>query len=95
LWLNSLEQLKRYPVKVLIPSHGPISDGVVAIDQTIDYLRWLDERFITAANQGLEINQVMRLPIPERFSKMAAMPAEYHRSVATLYPAYETAALTR
>ena len=82
-------------MKVLIPSHGPISGGAKAIDQTMDYLRWLDERFTSAANQGMEVNQVMRLPIPERFSKMAAMPAEYHRTVATLYPAYETAAFVR
>ncbi|MCE2681199.1 MAG: quinoprotein relay system zinc metallohydrolase 1 [Burkholderiales bacterium] len=94
-WLESLERLKSYPVKVLVPSHGPISDGSKAIDQTLDYLRWLDGLFTSAANQGLEINQVMRLPIPERFSKMAAMPAEYHRTVATLYPAYETAAFGR
>lgn len=88
-WIASLRQLQQLPVKVLVPSHGPVSFGTQAIQDTLDYLQWFDDIMQASARRGLELNEVLRLPIPERFRTWAAMPDEYARNVTSLYPAYE------
>ncbi len=88
-WMDSLVRLLELPIDVVVPSHGPVASGKQAILDTLDYLRWFDDRLVTSARKGLEMNEVLRLPIPDRFAKWAAMPDEYARNVTTLYPAYE------
>ncbi|MCQ8896667.1 quinoprotein relay system zinc metallohydrolase 1 [Limnobacter humi] len=92
-WIESLRVLKDLKPSMVIPSHGPISKGTEAIDQTLDYLTWLDGRLTAAARSGAEINDVMQAGAPERFRRFAAYPAEFYRNVTNLYPAYERAAL--
>ena len=88
-WVESLKTLQTLPVNILIPSHGPVSQGKQAISDTIDYLTWFEDRLKTSAQKGLELNEVLRLPIPDRFRHWAAMPIEYARNVTSLYPRYE------
>ena len=93
-WIDSLDRLNAIEgVSVLVPSHGPVEAGRRAITQTRDWLTWLDETFKTAAARGLEMNEVLRLPVPQRFAHFAALKAEYARSVHHLYPSYERAVL--
>lgn len=92
-WIDSLKQLQAMKPKLVIPSHGPISQGTVAIDQTLDYLNWLDNRLKEAAANGEEMIDVMKQGVPERFRKFAAYPAEFYRNVTNLYPLYEKEAL--
>lgn len=92
-WMDSLETLKRLSPRWVIPSHGTLTQGTVAIDQTLDYLKWLDRTLTDAAAQGLEMNEVMQAGAPERFRQFAAYPAEFYRNVTTLYPRYEKAAI--
>ncbi|MCE2745497.1 MAG: quinoprotein relay system zinc metallohydrolase 1 [Burkholderiales bacterium] len=88
-WIESLKKLQAMKPKVVVPSHGPVSWGSEAIDQTLDYLDWLDKRLTQAAAMGEEINDVMKQGTPERFRKFAAYPAEFYRNVTNLYPVYE------
>ncbi|WP_370264506.1 quinoprotein relay system zinc metallohydrolase 1 [Limnobacter sp.] len=92
-WIESLKTLKALKPKVVVPSHGPVSWGTEAIDQTLDYLTWLDQRLTDAARMGADLNDVMRQGVPERFKGFAAYPAEFYRNVTHLYPAYEQAEL--
>lgn len=92
-WIESLQTLRALNPKVIVPSHGPVSTGLVAIDQTLDYLNWLDSHLSKAANNGLTINEVMQAGAPTRFREFAAYPAEFNRNVTHLYPTYERAAL--
>lgn len=92
-WLESLQTLRALNPKVIVPSHGPVATGVQAIDQTMDYLRWLDSQLSQSAAQGLTINEVMQAGAPERFRGFAAYPAEFNRNVTHLYPGYEKSAL--
>ena len=94
-WIKSLQVLKALKPKIVIPSHGPLSRGDVAIDQTLDYLNWLDALFSSSAKAGKESVDVMNTPIPERFKSWAAMPAEFVRNVTHLYPSYEEKSLGR
>jgi quinoprotein relay system zinc metallohydrolase 1 len=93
-WVASLQQLRQRitsgQVRTVVPSHGPVHTGTRGVDQTLDWLQWLDARLRSSAQQGLDLSEVLRLPIPARFAHWAALQAEYARNVTTLYPKYET-----
>jgi quinoprotein relay system zinc metallohydrolase 1 len=92
-WIASLRVLRARitsgQVRTVVPSHGPVHRGTQGVDQTLDWLQWLDERLSRSAEQGLDLSEVLRLPIAARFAHWAALQAEYARNVTTLYPAYE------
>jgi quinoprotein relay system zinc metallohydrolase 1 len=94
-WLASLSQLQAMPssrVQRWVPSHGDI-DFTGAIAQTQAYLQWLQGWLGDAARRGLEINEVLRLPVPAEQRALAAFATEYVRNVVHLYPRYEQAVL--
>ena len=96
-WLHSLDLLAQWQrqgqFKLLVPSHGPVVQGLQGIAQTRDWLRWLTGWMQDSAQQGLDLSELLRTPVPGRFSRWAAQPAELHRSLAQWYPAHERRAL--
>jgi quinoprotein relay system zinc metallohydrolase 1 len=98
-WLASLDALALNTLAVnertVVPSHGPVHRGDAGLAQTRDYLRWLDQSFARWAQQGADVNDVLRAPVPAAFRAWAAYPAEYVRNVAHLWPRYEKEALER
>ncbi|MDE2370039.1 MAG: quinoprotein relay system zinc metallohydrolase 1 [Burkholderiales bacterium] len=92
-WLASLQTLEGWNLHFLVPSHGDVVEGVAAIAGTRRYLRWLDQAFSAAAARGLEMNEVLRLPVPAEFRTWGAFDTEYIRNVAHLYPRYEQTVL--
>ncbi len=92
-WLAALDSLAGLKLGTVVPSHGPVHQGTRGLQQTRDFLRWLDTSFTQWASQGWEMNDVLRAAPPEAFTRWAAWPAEYTRNVAHLYPGYERAAL--
>lgn len=94
-WLGALDALQAWvgPERTVVPSHGPVHTGLRGIEQTRDWLRWLDGHMRQSAEQGLDLAEVLRLPVPERFARWAAQPAELHRSLTQWYPVYERAVL--
>jgi quinoprotein relay system zinc metallohydrolase 1 len=94
-WSKSLATLAALPASTLVPSHGVVDTGGSAIVMTGRYLAWLDQAFRQAADDGLEMNEVLHLPVPDEFRRWAAFDTEYVRNVANLYPRYEREAMTR
>ena len=92
-WLQSLRAFATLPVKTLVPSHGPVRADASAVGQTQRYLQWIDGRFRQLAEQGAEMNEVLRSEVPAEFRAWAAFGTEYTRNVAHLYPRYERAVL--
>ena len=96
-WLESLETLEQRAraagIRTLVPSHGPVRHGLEGIAQTRDWLQWLQAMLRDSAERGLDLGEVIRLPIPQRFASWAAQPAEFVRTVHHLYPAFERQAL--
>lgn len=92
-WLQSLQAFASLPVKTLVPSHGPVRNDTSAVGQTQRYLQWLDRSFRQLAEQGAEMNEVLRAEVPAEFRGWAAFGTEYTRNVAHLYPRYEQAVL--
>jgi quinoprotein relay system zinc metallohydrolase 1 len=96
-WLASLQQLDALlpSDSVVVPSHGPVHRGTTGLAQTRDWLLWARDTMARSADQGLDIGELMRQPLPDRFAGWAAQPAEWHRTLAALYPAFEARALLR
>lgn len=92
LWIKDLEKLKALDYALIVPGHGPTDTSKRAIQQTIDYLQWMDDTMHTSAAQGLSMMEVMALPIDRRFQSIALHRNEFNRSVFHLYPRYEDAA---
>jgi quinoprotein relay system zinc metallohydrolase 1 len=95
-WLASLDALAPLIAdRTVVPSHGPVHRGDAGLTPTRDYLRWLDQSFARWAQEGADVNDVLRAPMPAAFRAWAAYPAEYVRNVAHLWPRYEKEALGR
>ncbi|MBN8489330.1 MAG: quinoprotein relay system zinc metallohydrolase 1 [Burkholderiales bacterium] len=92
-WLASLDALQAQGPRSVVPSHGPVHEGTRGMQQTRRFLQWLDGHFRAAAQQGWEMNELLRAPVPEEFRAWAAFRTEYVRNVAHLYPRYEREAL--
>jgi quinoprotein relay system zinc metallohydrolase 1 len=92
-WLRALDALEFVRMTTVVPSHGPVHAGGSGRQQTRDYIAWLDTQFAQWAQAGWEMNEVLRAPVPEAFTRLAAWPAEFTRNVAHLYPVYEREAL--
>jgi len=92
-WLDSLDRLQALGLRSVVPSHGPVHEGLAGVDDTRRYLRWLDRHFTQAAADGWDMNELLRAPPPAPFDRWAAVDAEYLRNVAHLYPRYERAVL--
>jgi quinoprotein relay system zinc metallohydrolase 1 len=82
-------------LKAVVPSHGPVHPDMRALAQTRDYLTWIDATLAGAAHQGLEMTEILNLPMPTSFSAWGAAETEYVRNVVHLYPGYESKALTQ
>lgn len=98
-WLASLDTLAQWHAaglyRQVVPSHGPVHNGLLGLQQTRDWLQWLDTLMRESAGRGLDLSEVLHLPVPARFSGWAAQPAELHRSLTQWYPRYEQQALVR
>ncbi len=94
-WQGSLARLAALPLRRVVPSHGPVDGGIEGLQSTVRYLGWLDARLRRGAAQGLDINELLRLPVPEEFRAWAAFETEYPRNVMQLYPRYEQPLLQR
>ena len=94
-WQKALSDLADRPIKTLVPGHGPVTEGKVAIEQTQAYLAWIDEKLKNAAEQGLSEAEANILAIDPPFAEMAVVREEFERSVSHLYADYELQALER
>ncbi len=91
VWLGDLEQLQALPWKLIVPGHGPLAKNAAPFEQMRDYLAWLDALLRGGAARGADMNELIRVPIPERFAAVSLSRYELIRSVSHLYPRYEQA----
>lgn len=92
-WQASLNDLDARRLRMLVTSHGVVSADTAALALTQRYLAWIDAAFRAAAERGDDMNDVLRLPVPDEFRQWAAFETEYARNVANLYPRYEQTVL--
>lgn len=95
-WRASLDALRALSPAITVPGHGPVDTaGTAAIDQTRDWLDWLENSIRHAVLSGLDMTEAGAIPIPERFAGMAAARYELQRSISHFYPRMEAALLPR
>lgn len=96
-WLAALEQLEAITREAgfvaLVPGHGAVSRDAAPIRQTRAWLIWLQNAMQQAAREGLDMNEVLALPLPAKFADLPVAASEYRRSVGHLFPAAEREAL--
>lgn len=95
VWLADLDRLEALPWKQIVTGHGPLATDAAPFVQMRDYLGWLDGVLRQGAEQGAEMNELIRAPIPERFAGVSLSRYELIRSVSHLYPRYERNAMGR
>lgn len=95
VWLADLDRLEAMSWKQIVPGHGPVTTDAAPFVQMRDYLGWLDGLLRQGAEQGAEMNELIRAPIPDRFAQVNLSRYELIRSVSHLYPHYERSAMGR
>ncbi|MBH3341567.1 quinoprotein relay system zinc metallohydrolase 1 [Pseudomonas mendocina] len=95
VWQADLDRLEALPWKQIVPGHGPVTTDAAPFVQMRDYLGWLDGLLRQGAEQGAEMNELIRAPIPARFAQVNLSRYELIRSVSHLYPRYERNAMAR
>lgn len=95
-WRQALTALKALDHRATIPGHGPVDPTpVTAIDQTRDWLDWLEASLRAAVADGRDMVEAGDMAIPPRFARLAAARFELQRSVSHLYPGIEAELLPR
>lgn len=88
-WIASLKELKNIDFKLTVPGHGVAFENKSVIDENINYLKYLDNTLKNSAKKGLDIFEILNLPIPNEFKNFTMFKEEFERSVINLYPTYE------
>lgn len=92
-WLQALDRLDGIAFRQIVPGHGEVATDSAPIAQTRRYLQWLAQTVDSGAEHGLDMTEMLTLPIPPAHAGLAVVAAEYRRSVTHLYPEAEQAAL--
>jgi len=95
VWRDALASLAALDRSTILPGHGPDDRSGESLEQTGDWLDWLDGTLRDAVDEGLTMNEAMLQPIPDRFAALGVARTEFERSVVHLYPALEDALFPR
>ena len=98
-WDAALQTLQQWHAqgqfRTVVPSHGPVHEGLRGVNQTLAWLRWADRWMQQRAQAGADLNEVLHEPLPPEYRDWAAQPAEWHRTLTQMYPARERKVLQR
>jgi len=89
LWRDAITTLGTTDRELILPGHGPEDVSGESLEQTVDWLDWLDGTLRDAVSTGLTMNEAMLLPIPPRLASLGVARTEFERSVVHLYPGLE------
>lgn len=84
-WQNAIQSLAAIDRDLILPGHGPSDATGESLEQTADYLHWLDSTIREAVLRGLTMNEAMLIEIPKRFNSLDVVKSEFERSVVHLY----------
>lgn len=91
-WLDQLDVLATLDANIWVPGHGAVVSDARALRQTRAYLVWLQTTLQSAAEQGQDLAELLDHPPPD-IGPLAVFNAEFARSLAHLFPAFEARAL--
>lgn len=88
-WRAALETVAGIDHHLLVPGHGPVEPGRRGIDQTRRWLDTVEQEIDAGFERGLDMTEVMDVPLPDWTNGIAVARYEYARSVMHLMPAIE------
>jgi quinoprotein relay system zinc metallohydrolase 1 len=88
-WRAAIATLRKTDRALILPGHGPQDSKGASLDQTLDWLDWLDGTLRDCVSSGLTMNEAMQRPLPARFAAIGVAREEFQRSVVHLYPLLE------
>ena len=88
-WRSAIETLRVTDRDLILPGHGPSDGRGESLEQTLDYLDWLDGSLRESVSKGWSMNEAMKTPIPPRFRALDVVDTEFERSVVHLYQQLE------
>lgn len=88
-WLVALERLQALKWKTIVPGHGAPHGDARGIEQTRNYLKWLDATLRKAASDGLDMPDLLQMKLPAEFAAIPLVREEFERSIAHLYRGLE------
>lgn len=88
-WQSSIATLRTIDRALIVPGHGPSESSGESLEQTSDYLGWLDGSMRDAVSRGWTMNEAMAAEIPPRFRALDVVQTEFERSVVHLYQQLE------
>ena len=94
-WLAALTTLAAVPRRSLLPGHGPLTLDSSGLDQTRDWLTWLDGSMRAAVGGGLDMAEAGAMAMPPRLAGLAMARYELERSASHFYPRLEITLLPR
>lgn len=88
-WREAISTLRSTSHDLILPGHGPQDPRSQSLDQTLDWLDWLDGTLRDAVAKGWTMNEAMEIKVPARFAALGVAQGEYERSVVHLYQKLE------
>ena len=70
----AIATLQGLPWTLIVPGHGPMATDAKPFEQMRDYLGWLDQLMRDGAAIGSDMAEMIRSPIPERFTGISLSP---------------------
>lgn len=83
-WLAAIETLKKYPMKQIVPGHGPVSKPARMAEVT-KYLRALKTQAETLYRDGVSLGEVTKRAELPAYSKWAMYDLLHRRNIFNLY----------
>ncbi len=87
-WIGALEQLRKVPIKILVPGHGPVAKPK-RIDDTLHYLRGLLKSIEKQYRAGDSVFDAMRHTEMPAYRNWALYPATHLLNVQHVYSELE------
>lgn len=88
-WRASLTKLSEIDHRLLVPGHGPVETGRRGIDQTRRWLDTIEAQIGDGFERGLDVAELMAVPLPDWTRDIAVARYEWGRSVMHLMPGLE------
>lgn len=88
-WREAIMTLRATDRDLILPGHGPQDPNGKSLDQTLDWLDWLDGTLRDCVSKGWTMNEAMQIKVPPRLAALGVAQGEYQRSVVHLYQKLE------